>query len=165
MKPSAFPAPDTPTPITAVHDPSGEPRRVPAQAEPEGPLPTRSIVSASSTRRAIGVRISNCPAPRPCFPRRGRTPGRPTSPLKFLQRLHWRIAFPTKNLMEILTHYQSGELTLTLTAEGPAASTARKIPTTPCYHAHENRRRKLQRKLERAILGGALRDGSAPQFP
>ena len=31
-----------------------------------------------------------------------------------------RIAFPTKNLMEILTHYQSGELTLTLTgAEGP----------------------------------------------
>ena len=44
-----------------------------------------------------------------------------------------RIAFPTKNLMEILTHYQSGELTLTLTgAEGPAASTARKIPTTPC---------------------------------
>ena len=42
-----------------------------------------------------------------------------------------RIAFPTKNLMEILTHYQSGELTLTLTgAEGP--STVRKIPTTPC---------------------------------
>ena len=31
-----------------------------------------------------------------------------------------RIAFPTKNLMEILTHYQSGELTLPLTgAEGP----------------------------------------------
>ena len=31
-----------------------------------------------------------------------------------------RIAFPTKTLMEILTHYQSGELTLTLTgAEGP----------------------------------------------
>ena len=31
-----------------------------------------------------------------------------------------RIAFPTKNLMEILTHYQSGELTLTLTGqEGP----------------------------------------------
>lgn len=31
-----------------------------------------------------------------------------------------RIAFPTKNLMEILTHYQSGDVTLTLTTtEGP----------------------------------------------
>ena len=68
---------------------------------------TRSIVSASSTRRAIGVRISNCPAPRPCFPRS-------------YNGSIGRIAFPTKNLMEILTHYQSGELTLTLTgAEGP----------------------------------------------
>ena len=31
-----------------------------------------------------------------------------------------RIAFPTKNMMEILTHYQSADVTLTLTgAEGP----------------------------------------------
>lgn len=40
-----------------------------------------------------------------------------------------RIAFPTKNLMDIFTHYQSEELTLTLTgAEGPCGITGEKDP-------------------------------------
>ena len=44
-----------------------------------------------------------------------------------------RIAFPTKNLMEIMTHYQSGDLLLTLTgAEGPCGITGGKTRTIPC---------------------------------
>ena len=40
-----------------------------------------------------------------------------------------RIAFPTKNLMEIMTHYQSPELSLTLTgAEGPCGITGKDDP-------------------------------------
>lgn len=40
-----------------------------------------------------------------------------------------RIAFPTKNLMDIFTHYQSEELTLTLTgAEGPCGITGEEDP-------------------------------------
>ena len=40
-----------------------------------------------------------------------------------------RIAFPTKNLMEIMTHYQSGDLLLTLTgAEGPCGITGGEDP-------------------------------------
>jgi DNA polymerase-3 subunit beta len=38
-----------------------------------------------------------------------------------------RIAFPTKNLMEILSHYQSEEVTLTLTgAEAPCGVSGEK---------------------------------------
>ena len=40
-----------------------------------------------------------------------------------------KIAFPTKNLMEIMTHYQSGDLVLTLTGtEGPCGITGAEDP-------------------------------------